>query len=167
MAGGRDRVDVYLEAGSKRVFAGAVDWPGWCRSGKGEKAAVQALFDYGPRYAAALRGWRLGFVAPRSAAVLRVVERLPGDATTDFGAPGKPPKGDRRPLEDAELKRLQTILRATWKSFDASADGACGKELAKGPRGGGRDLDQIVGHVMEADAGYLARIGVKHRVDPT
>jgi hypothetical protein len=27
----------------------AVDWPGWWRSGREEKAALQALVDYGPR----------------------------------------------------------------------------------------------------------------------
>ena len=36
--------DVYLEVGSKRVFAGAVDWPGWCRSGRDEATALEALF---------------------------------------------------------------------------------------------------------------------------
>lgn len=29
--------DVYLEAGKKRVFACAADWPGWCRSGRGAR----------------------------------------------------------------------------------------------------------------------------------
>lgn len=41
-------IDVFLEAGTKRTFAGALDWPGWCRSGPDEGAAVQALLDYGP-----------------------------------------------------------------------------------------------------------------------
>ena len=25
-------------------------WPGWCRSGREEKAALQAHIDYGPRW---------------------------------------------------------------------------------------------------------------------
>jgi hypothetical protein len=37
---------VYLEIGAKRVFACSVDWPGWCRSGKGEDAALGALLDH-------------------------------------------------------------------------------------------------------------------------
>ncbi|MGH2773763.1 MAG: hypothetical protein ACRDIU_11590 [Actinomycetota bacterium] len=36
-------VKVFVENGSKRVFAGAVDWPGWCRSGKDEQEALEAL----------------------------------------------------------------------------------------------------------------------------
>ena len=60
---------------------------------------------------------------------------------------------------------MQTLLEACWKAFDAAVKAAAGKELQKGPRGGGRDLDKIVQHVMEADAGYLYRIGVKYKVD--
>ena len=68
---------VYLEEGKKRTFAGALDWPGWCRQGSNEAAALAALFDYGPRYASILAGTRLGFVAPKALSQLVVVERLP------------------------------------------------------------------------------------------
>ena len=34
MARSSDKMDVYLEVGQKRTFAGALDWPGWCRSGR-------------------------------------------------------------------------------------------------------------------------------------
>src|SRR2546426_4120237 len=158
-------IEVYLESGKQRVFAGALDWPGWCRSGKGEAAALEALAAYGPRYAAALRGTKLGFAAPPDTSAFDVVERLDGDATTDFGAPGKVPSADARPVDDAELKRMHASLRACWRAFDAAVEGASGKELRKGPRGGGRELDKIVQHVMEADAGYLVRIGAKYRPD--
>jgi hypothetical protein len=46
---------IYLESGSKRTFAGALEWPGWCRGGKTEAAAIEALLAYAPRYAAALQ----------------------------------------------------------------------------------------------------------------
>lgn len=151
-------MDAYLEVGAKRVFAGAVDWPGWCRSGRGEDAALEALHAYAPRYAAALKGSRLGFEAPSD---LRVVERLPGDATTDFGAPSAAPAADAEPMTEANLRRAQAVLRACWRAFDAAADAANGRQLRKGPRGGGRDLDRIVEHVVGADAGYLRMIGVK------
>ncbi len=42
---------VYLELGTKRVFACALDWPGWCRSGRTEDEALARLADYAPRYA--------------------------------------------------------------------------------------------------------------------
>jgi hypothetical protein len=77
---------IYLEVGDKRVFAGAIDWPAWARSGRDEDAVLEALFAYAPRYARALKGTRLGFEVPRDPSALRVVERLPGTATTDFGA---------------------------------------------------------------------------------
>ncbi len=42
---------VYLESGTKRVFACAVDWPGWCRSGRDEEEALAALATAVSRYA--------------------------------------------------------------------------------------------------------------------
>jgi hypothetical protein len=54
-------MDTYLEIGGKRTFAGAIEWPGWCRSGGDEQSALQALVDYGPRYEGALRHTSLGF----------------------------------------------------------------------------------------------------------
>lgn len=42
--------EVYLEVGSKKVFACSVDWAGWCRSAKMEDAALEALADYAERY---------------------------------------------------------------------------------------------------------------------
>lgn len=155
-------VDIYLECGAKRIFAGALNWPGWCRAGRSEGEALAALLAYGPRYGAILAGARLGFIAPKDPAQLVVVERLPGTATTDFGAPGVPPSVDRvRSCPPAELKRFEKILRAGWRAFDAAVKSARGKALATGPRGGGRSLDGIISHVVGADAGYLAAVGWK------
>ncbi len=156
------RLDVYLECGTKRTFAAALDWPGWCRQGRTETDALAALLAYGPRYAAILAGTRLGFVAPKDVTQLVVVERLPGTATTDFGAPGVAPTADRdRSCDAAQLKRFETILRAGWRAFDRAVSSARGRTLATGPRGGGRSVDAIVTHVMGADAGYLAAVGWK------
>jgi hypothetical protein len=151
-------MDVYVEAGSKRTFAGSLEWPGWCRSGRDEPSALEALLSYAPRYVVALKGTRLGFEALGD---LRVVERLRGDATTDFGAPGIAPSADAEPMTEADLRRAQTVFRACWRAFDAAADEATDKELRKGPRGGGRELDGIVEHVVGSDAGYLRMIGAK------
>jgi hypothetical protein len=57
---------------------------------------------------------------------------------------------------------MRTILRACWRGFDEAAKAATGKELRKGPRGGGRDLRQIIRHVMEAEVAYLGQLGWKH-----
>jgi hypothetical protein len=155
-------VAVYLEVGAKRVFAGALDWPGWCRQGPNENGALTALLDYGPRYASILAGTRLGFVAPQKLSQLTITERLPGTATTDFGAPGVAPTVDHdRSCETGSLQRFEKILRAGWTAFDDAVRSAHGKTLATGPRGGGRSLDAIVGHVLDADAGYLRAVGWK------
>src|SRR5689334_19708196 len=82
-----DQIALYFEIGKKRVFAGAVEWPGWCRSGRDSGAALRALLEYGPRYAEVLREAGLGFQAPTDIRAFAVVERLPGTTTTDFGAP--------------------------------------------------------------------------------
>jgi hypothetical protein len=157
--------DVYLEVGTKRAFAGALDWPGWCRSGRDETSALDALLASARRYAAVLRGTRLGFRAPTDPSSLHVVERLKGDATTDFGAPSVAPSSDEEPVSDEDLRRFGRVLGATWRALDRAAEAAGGKELRKGPRGGGRSLDGIVRHVAGADAGYLGALGWRHRTD--
>jgi hypothetical protein len=150
-------LDVYLEVGTKRTFAGAVQWPGWCRAGRDEDVALEALLDYRPRYAAALAGSRLRF--PKAAPDLRVVERVTGGATTDFGAPGASPSADLRPVNAADLRRLGSVLAGCWRTFDRAVEAARGRELARGPRGGGRSLDKIVAHVDDADHAYLRSVG--------
>jgi hypothetical protein len=150
---------VYLEIGKRRVFAGAVEWPGWCRSGRDEASAIQALLDVGPRYAHSLRSTGLGFVPPQTPSSLHIVERLAGNATTDFGAPAVPLSGDTGSIATDELRCLQTILKSCWAAFDEAIHLAEGKQLRKGPRGGGREVVAIVDHVLQADANYLRRIG--------
>ncbi len=150
--------EAYVEAGDKRAFAGAIEWPGWCRTGRREDDALDGLLAYGARYATVVAGSVRGFTVPRSRADLAVVERLTGDATTDFGAPSVAPAADARPLDTRGLKRLIAILDASWDAFDAIAEAATGRELRKGPRGGGRELDGIVDHVIGAEIGYVARL---------
>jgi hypothetical protein len=153
-----DVTAVYLETGSKRVFASAVEWPGWTRAGRDEGGALEALIAYAPRYAKVVTRSRLGFRAPRSVEDLTVVGRVPGNATTDFGAPDAAAPSDADPIDAAELKRLVTILRASWRALDAAAASARGRRLATGPRGGGRPLTAILEHVTGAEQGYLARL---------
>jgi hypothetical protein len=153
-------LQAYLEVSSKRVFAGALEWPGWCRSARDEEVALEALFDYGPRYALVLKGSGVRFTPPAKASTLDVVERLKGDATTDFGAPSIAPKADDRSIDRRWLARQEKILLACWKAFDRAAE-SVGGELEKGPRGGGRGLDAIVAHVVGAEASYARMIGAK------
>ena len=148
-------MQVYVEAGSKRAFACAVDWPGWCRAGKDEAAAVERLIDYTDRYAEVARLAGLPF----SPAVPQVVERLSGNATTDFGAPGVVPALDAgQPATATDI----ALLEASWRLLDRIAGGSPA-ELRKGPRGGGRDRDKMLQHVVSAESAYARTIGVKHK----
>jgi hypothetical protein len=149
---------VYLEIGKRRTFAGALEWPGWCRSARDEAGALEALVAYAPRYLSAL-GTTARLAIPTSTSSLEVVERLQGNATTDFGAPAVAPKADEVPVSARELSRQQGLLQACWAAFDAAARNHSSATLRKGPRGGGRELPAIVAHVLEADRGYLSRIG--------
>lgn len=149
---------VVVEATAKRAFAVAVDWPGWCRGGRDEAGALAALVAYGPRYAKVAKRANVAFTAPKDAAAFNVSERLKGGAGTDFGAPQVQAELEQAPL-GAERERLEGLLAACWAEFEAAAMRARGKTLRKGPRGGGRELDPIVRHVVESYPGYLQTLG--------
>lgn len=154
-------MSVYLEVGQKRVFACALEWPGWCRSGKTEGDALDALAAYAERYAVVAREAGVSFPGARRD-TFHIVERLPGSAGyTDFGAPGAVPTSDREPLAGEEAARHLALVRTSWVVFDRIAT-AAPAELRKGPRGGGRDRDQVIDHVLAAEASYARKLGVKH-----
>ncbi len=150
---------VVVEVGSKKTFASALDWPGWSRSGRGEAQALEALLAYGPRYAVVAKRARVAFDPPATVQGLDVAERLAGGGSTDFGVPGEAARAEDEAISAAEAKRLTALLKAAWATFDAVAARAVDVELAKGPRGGGRDLDKIVEHVRGAELAYLAQLG--------
>ena len=152
-------VAVSLETGAKRVFACAVDWPGWCRAGRTAEDAMGALIEYAPRYGLVVDVAGLDFAQPATLDELHVVDRVAGGATTDFGAPGTPPAADARPLAPGDLERQVALLSAAWSTFDAAVNAATGVTLRTGPRGGGRDVAKMVAHVREADEAYLVKLG--------
>jgi hypothetical protein len=152
--------NIYLEVGQKRVFACAVEWPGWSRSGRDEAQALAALAAYAPRYALIALEAGVRFPASHEVKDFEVVERLPGSAGTEFGAPGGIPYADTEPLKPADTRRLAKLLEASWAIFDRVAAGAPAA-LRKGPRGGGRDRDKIVEHVLGAEVGYASKLGAR------
>jgi hypothetical protein len=152
--------DVYLEIGQKRVFACSLEYPGWCRAAKTDHEALVALDDYAPRY---------DVIAKRAGVAFRpgeltVVERLPGSATTDFGAPDRAAAADERDLDKAGAARLVKLMRAAWDELDAVA-AATPERLLKGPRGGGRDRTKMLDHVVGSEAAYARLLGLKYKVD--
>ena len=160
-----EKFEVVLEVGQKKVFAGVLGWPGWCRSGGDEAAALQALLDYAPRYARVIGSARLKFQVPNEVSDFTVVERLEGNATTDFGAPGVVAQADAAPFDEEQLKRSLAAFKACWRAFDGAIEAARGKELRKGPRGGGRELEKIIWHVIDSDTGYLGAVAQQFKRD--
>jgi hypothetical protein len=154
-------VKVFVESGAKRVFAGAVEWPGLARSGKTEEESLARLLEYVPRYKRSLAKAADTLDVPRGAAGLKVIARLTGGSGTDFGVPSAVADFDRvtptSPALEAQLDRL----RGAWRAFDKAARSAEGKTLASGPRGGGRDLAKMREHVLEADRAYISSLGAK------
>ncbi len=157
------RIDSGEEIGQKRVFRWAVDWPGWCRSGKDADLALEAFVACAPRYAIVAAEAGLDFPAAHGALTsrdVRTVESVPGGSGTDFGVPSAITELDRRPTTGADAERLARLVEAAWTVFDRVA-AAAPAELRKGPRGGGRDRDKMVGHVIESDHYYAREVGVR------
>jgi hypothetical protein len=149
-------VAVFVEAGKRRVFVSALDWPGWARSGKSEERALEALASYLPRYAPIVE--RAGLTPPSGDPA--VIERHAGQAkNADFGSLGEIASTEWTELTPAEGARLAGLLAAAWSAFAETA-AAAPAQLRKGPRGGGRDTDQIVGHVYGAETEYARKMGL-------
>lgn len=152
---------VAVEAGAKRSFASALDWPGWSRSGPSTEAAIESLLEYAPRYARVVNRAGEAIEPPASAQQVEIVERLAGGGGTDFGVPGAAAAAEDAPIDDADLRRLTALLTAAWDELDGIAERARGVELRKGPRGGGRDLENVLDHVLQAEVAYLGQLGAR------
>ena len=153
----RSAISIGVETGTKRVFAVAVDWPGWCRAAKTEAAALDVLAAYAPRYAPVAARAGIAFTQQFD---FTVAERAGGTATTDFGAPDARLPSDRGPLPAAGASRLVGLMRAGWGVLDDTAS-RVSAELRKGPRGGGRDRDAMLEHVLAAEGAYARKLGVR------
>ena len=154
-------IAVQIERGTKRIFATAIDWPGWSRSGRTAEEALDALIASADRYASVASSAGMPFTSPRGLAELDVAAPVPGGSGTDFGVPSVAPGADAQPVSAADLRRLEALLYAAWATFDAAAETHRGVELRKGPRGGGRTMTKIMGHVLEAEEAYLHQLGSK------
>jgi hypothetical protein len=150
--------DIYVELGGKKAIAWELLWPGWCRIRTREEEAVQALIDYEARYRLIAQRAGLSF-APDD---LVVVERLPGDANTAWGVPSVLASAETRPIDAATAQRNVLLLCAAWDILEEVV-AASKAQLRKGPRGGGRDRDEIWHHVIEAERAYARKIGVRHK----
>jgi hypothetical protein len=62
-------------------------------------------------------------------------------------------------MSSDDLERKLTLMQASWAFFDA-VRARVSAELQKGPRGGGRDREGIVRHVLSNEADWAAGVGV-------
>ena len=143
------KVTVGVEITPRKTFASALEWPGWTRAGKTPEEAVAALAAYVDRYAVVAKRAKLDFPFD-SGIQIDVVEETEGNATTAFGAPDVRVQGGRAANDCAGRRSARGIVDAAWSIFDGVVAGAPA-ELRKGPRGGGRDRDKIVEHVVGAE----------------
>ena len=151
-------VRTVIEHGTKdkRSVAFSLDWPGWSRGAKTADLALETLESYRQRYrpVAELAGMSAEFdrVGP-----LEIVEDRVGTGSTDFwGISFSPSSTEHGAMSDAELERKITLLQAAWAFFDGVA-ARVSPEMRMGPRGGGRDRNRIIRHVIRNESEEFAK----------
>ena len=162
MANQINNIRVTLETGlrGKKVVAVAPDWPGLERGAKTGEQAIERLRSYIPRYSqvAKLAEMEAEFDTVRN---LSVVEQYPGTGSTDFwGISFAFSSIDRQAMSSEALARELTLMRACWAFFD-DVRSRVSADMQKGPRGGGRDRDQIVRHTLATEQDWATKLGVR------
>ncbi|HEY5982800.1 MAG TPA: hypothetical protein VIU38_04950 [Anaerolineales bacterium] len=151
---------VTLEVGpkGKKAVAVAPDWPGLERGAKTTEEAVERLRSYIARYShvAKLAGMDAEFSTIKN---FKVVEQYPGTGSTDFwGISFAFSSIDKQAMSARELEREIKLMQAAWKLFDDVRKRVSAK-MQKGPRGGGRDRDHIVRHVLYNEHDWAKMVG--------
>lgn len=162
-----DQIRVQLERGpkGKRVVAVAQGWPGLARGDKTEEAALDRLRSYLPRYAPVARraGMGTAFAANTD---IQIVERYPGTGSTDFwGISFAFSSFDQQPMSDADLNREIALMQASWLFFD-DVRSRVSAEMQRGPRGGGKNREQIVRHTFAAQLDMANKLGIRTDLEP-
>jgi hypothetical protein len=151
----------------KRSVAISLDWPGWNRGAKSAEVALATMESYRPRYRpiAELAGMSAAFDA---AGPLEIVEDRVGTGSTDFwGISFSPSSTEHEQLETADLERRIKLLKAAWAYFDGVAARVT-PGMRPGPRGGGRDRDHIIRHVLRVERlDFAKQVGILLEDDPT
>jgi hypothetical protein len=159
------RVVVEIGPKGRRVVAGAIDWPGLDRSGSTDDLALERLATYRPRYArvAELAGKAEAFAAQDN---LEVVERYPGNTSTDFWGIAHVPSGtERDALPADDLEHRLAVLEACWAYFDDTV-ARIQAELRPGARSAGRTREQIIRHVyLNEPEQFSRKVGVRTPIE--
>jgi len=156
------RMMIELGPKGKKSVAYAIDWPGWSRGRKTPDQAIEVLEAYRQRYRpiADIAGLGAEFDA---AGPLIEVDRYTGTGSTDFwGISFAASPEEREGMPDQQLERRLALLQACWVFFDQVAE-RVSPVLKKGPRGGGRDRDQIINHTLGWErTGLAVNVGVEY-----
>lgn len=154
------RVRVEQGPKGKKSVSYAIDWPGLERGARTADLALARLDDYRIRYAPVARdaGMEAEFAGEGD---IEVVDRYMGTGSTDFWGISfaSAPAEIEQPCAAREFERHLALLGSSWRFFDRVATNVT-SELKKGPRGGGRDRDHIVRHVLFNEADWAKGIGV-------
>jgi hypothetical protein len=154
------RITLEIGPKGKKVVAVAPDWPGLERGAKTGEGAIERLRSYSLRYAqvAKLAAMDAEFDAITS---VEVVEQYAGTGSTDFwGISFTFSSIDKQRMPGDELERELTLMQACWAFFD-DVRSRVSAEMQKGPRGGGRDRDRIVGHIFANEQDWAKGLGVR------
>ena len=149
---------VVVERGpkGKKSVAFALDWPGWSRGASSPELALERLEVYRERYRPVALASGLGRRRDATGPFEIVEDRI-GTSSTDFwGISFSPSSFEQDPMDPAELDRKVRIVQACWAYFDQVAS-RVSAELRTGPRGGGRDRDQIVRHTVRNEIEQFAK----------
>ncbi|HSL26274.1 MAG TPA: hypothetical protein VLA54_08335 [Acidimicrobiia bacterium] len=159
-----DGIAIVIERGKKKAVAFAPDWPGWSRGASSVDAAIERLASYADRYRGVVDLAGLSGEFPSTPA-FDIVEEVPGRGMTDFwGISFVASTGEQGQMSDRECERKLTILRACWTYLDQVA-ARVSAELKKGPRGGGRDRDQVLRHIFVNERDWARMVGVEKTED--
>lgn len=154
------RVAIELGPKKKKFVAYAIDWPGLERNGKSPEEALNKMEAYRTRYQtiAARAGFESLFASEPPGDIAVVYE---GTGSTDFwGISFAHGPNDDEPLSNDELERHLKLLEACWNEFDDIGQ-RVSSELQRGPRGGGRDRDDIVAHLVYAELTWLKKLDIR------
>jgi hypothetical protein len=159
---GTVRFNIELGPKGKKSVAYAIDWPGWSRGAKTADQAIGVLEAYRRRYRpiAQIAGFGAEF---DDAGPLIEADRYTGTGSTDFwGISFAASPEEREGMSEQQLERRLALLQAAWAFFDQAAK-RVSPELKKGPRGGGRDRDQIINHTLGWErTGLAVKVGIEY-----
>ena len=156
-----ETTQVALEIGpkGKKVVAVALNWPGLERGAKTEQEAIESLRAYIPRYSPVAKLAKLDATL-NAIKNFDVVEQYQGTGSTDYwGISFAFSSFDKQDMLADELERELTLMQACWAFFD-DVSSRVSAEMQKGPRGGGRDRDQIIGHAFRTEQDWAEKVGV-------